>query len=91
MPWELLEGTKPGLEPIIRKVTEAGDSERLVADAIGELINTADTFHTQDLITVVVGNAVYENISDEWTSHLEKNNIRILRSKHLRYDYIVVM
>ncbi|KKK62770.1 hypothetical protein LCGC14_3001020 [marine sediment metagenome] len=90
MPWELLPGTKPGLEPIIKKVTEAYDCERIVTAGIAELINA--TFVSPTLqITVVVGQAVYESITDEFTSHLEKNNIRILRSRHLRYDLIVVM
>lgn len=90
MPWELLPGTKPGLEPIIMKATEAYECERMVTKGISELINATPINPTLQ-ITVVCGEAVYESITDEFTSHLEKNNIRILRSRHLRYDLIVVM
>lgn len=89
-PWETLPGTSPGLEPIIKQVKEAANCENKLAEALEELINTTAADPTL-MITAVVGQAVYENISDEYTVHLEKNNIRVLRSKHLRYDYIVVM
>ena len=91
MPWELIPGVGPGLNPIIKQVKDPGQSWMVVNEAIAELMENTDMpLHGPDSkITVVVGNAVWDDLDGPAKDHL-RNVVRLLKSKYIKFISIFI-